>query len=242
MNMAAAQAPRLAVSPYARRLARERSLPLETLRGSGPGGRILAADVIGFVPLAARVVSPDVIAPAAAPSPSASRIAAFAASIALEALKDLLAALKNSGSVFDIDDLLLRAVGRAFAEASEIVQGADAAVALELTGRQTVFATSPEMSLTSLRALRLAALADNHDDADKPAMMSLRLLPASDIRPVMMPLLPGRAMRLTVSLNSAGGQAECLLTADANNVDEAIAAAWLSALKSAIEHPLRLFV
>src|SRR3954451_4692547 len=99
MNMAATP-PRLPASPYARRLARERSLPLETLRGSGPGGRILAADVVGFVPLAARVFSPDVIAPAAAPSPSASRIAAFAASIALEALKDLLAALKNSGSVF----------------------------------------------------------------------------------------------------------------------------------------------
>ena len=40
MNVAVAS--RLAVSPYARRLARERNLPLEALRGSGPGGRILA--------------------------------------------------------------------------------------------------------------------------------------------------------------------------------------------------------
>src|SRR4051812_38178614 len=43
MNMTVAQTQRLAVSPYARRLARERDLPLSTLRGSGPGGRILAA-------------------------------------------------------------------------------------------------------------------------------------------------------------------------------------------------------
>jgi pyruvate dehydrogenase E2 component (dihydrolipoamide acetyltransferase) len=59
---------------------------------------------------------------------------------------------------------------------------------------------------------------------------------------MMMPLLPGRAMRLTVSVSSAGDNAECLLTADAARVDEAASAAWLAALKSAIEHPLRLFV
>jgi pyruvate dehydrogenase E2 component (dihydrolipoamide acetyltransferase) len=98
------------------------------------------------------------------------------------------------------------------------------------------------MSLTSLRAMRLAALEDSRDETEKPAALSLRLLPAGDIRPVMMPLLPGRAMRLTVSLNMAGDHAECLLTVDAASIDEATAAAWLATLKSAIEHPIRLFV
>lgn len=32
-------------SPYARRLAREAGIPLEALQGSGPGGRVVAADV-----------------------------------------------------------------------------------------------------------------------------------------------------------------------------------------------------
>jgi len=241
MNIAAAQTGRVAVSPYARRLARERSLPLEALRGSGPGGRILAADVQAFVPVAPPVVSPDV-ATLAAPSPAVSRIAAFATSVAFGALQDLLAALGSSGHVFALDDVLLRAAGRAFAEMPDTTKVGTNSVALELAGRQTVFAMDPEMPLASLRAMRLAALADNRDETETPAVLSLRLLPASDIRPMMAPLLPGRAMRLTVSLDTPGDRAECLLTVDAASVDEAAAAGWLATLKSAIEQPLRLFV
>ncbi|WP_136616538.1 MULTISPECIES: E3 binding domain-containing protein [Mesorhizobium] len=238
MNMAVAQTPRLAVSPYARRLARERALPLETLRGSGPGGRILAADVLGFVPAAAPVNLPDIVASSVA----APRIAAFAASVALTALRDLLAALESTGRAFDIDDVLLRAAGRVCVEIPDAAKVGDMPLALELAGRQVVFATVPEMPLTSLRTTRLAALADSRDDAEMPALLSIRLLPASDIRPLMLPLLPGRAMRLAVSISTAGDHAECLLTADTASVDEITAAAWLAALKSAIEHPLRLFV
>ncbi|TGQ02077.1 MULTISPECIES: E3 binding domain-containing protein [unclassified Mesorhizobium] len=237
---ATAQARRLAVSPYARRLARERALPLETLRGSGPDGRILAADVLSFVPVAA-AVSPDSDASLVAPAIAAPRIAAFAASVALGALRDLLAALESSGHVFDVDDVLPRAVGRAFHETPDARAG-DNAVALELAGGQAVVATVPEPPLTALRATRLAALADSRDEAQEPAALSLRLLAAGDIRPMAMPLLPGRSMRLAVSLGMAGDHAECLLTVDAASVGEDAAAAWLSALKSAIEQPLRLFV
>jgi len=243
MNIAVAQSGRLAVSPYARRLARERSLSLETLRGSGPGGRILAADVLGFVSADAPAASPEVAAPVAAPPIAALRIAAFATSIALGALQDLLAALGNSGRAFDVDDVLLRAAGRAFLEMPDARGVGDTAVALELAGRQAVFPVAPEMPLSSLRATRLAALAGSRDDADKEAALSLRLLPASDVRPVMIPLPAGRAMRLAVSLSTAASDhAECLLTVDAASVDEATASKWLATLKSAIEQPLRLFV
>ncbi|WP_244277703.1 MULTISPECIES: E3 binding domain-containing protein [Mesorhizobium] len=222
-------------------MARERSLPLEALRGSGPGGRILAADVVNFVPVAAPVSS-GVVAAAAAPSPAASRIAAFATSVALGALHDLLAALESSGHAFAIDDVLLRAVGRAFTEIPDAAKLGDASVALELPSRQTVFAMIPEMSLTSLRAMRLATLAGSLDETETPAVLSLRLLPSRDIRPVVMPVLPGRVMRLTVSLDMAADHAECLLTVDAASIGEAAAAEWLATLKSAIEQPLRLFV
>jgi pyruvate dehydrogenase E2 component (dihydrolipoamide acetyltransferase) len=237
MNVAVAS--RLAVSPYARRLARERNLPLEALRGSGPGGRILAADVLEFVPLEAPAALADA---APAPTVAASSIAAFATSIALGALHELSAALESSGKVFDIDDILLRAVGSAFIEISDGAKAGEAPVTLELGKRQVVFAATSGMPLTSLRATRLAAQADTRDDSQKPAALSVRLLPPSDIRPMMMPLLPGRAMRLTVSVDSAGGHAECLLTADTAAFDEATSTAWLAALKSAVEHPLRLFV
>src|ERR1700750_3399272 len=128
MNIAMAQTRRLAVSPYARRLARERSIPLETLSGSGPAGRILAADVTGFVPVAAPAISSDIVAPAAEPSIAASRIAAFATSVAFGALRDLLTALESSGKAFDIDDILLRAAGRAFSETPEVAKIGDAPV------------------------------------------------------------------------------------------------------------------
>lgn len=237
MNVAVAS--RLAVSPYARRLARERSLSLEALSGSGPGGRILAADVLDFVPVDAPAKLPDA---ATAPAAAASGIAVFAASIALDALHELLADLERLGKAFDIDDILLRAAGSAFIEISDAAKAGEAPVALELDNRQVIFAATSGMPLTSLRGMRLAAQADTRDDAQMSATLSVRLLPPTDIRPMMMPLLPGRTMRLTVSVGSAGDHAECLLTADTAKFDEAASMAWLAALKSAVEHPLRLFV
>lgn len=237
MNVALAS--RLAVSPYARRLARERNLPLDALRGSGPRGRILAADVLEFVAADARVEFP---AAAAAPAVAASSIAAFSTSIALGALHELLAALRNSGKVLDIEDILLRAAGSAFVEIPDAAKVGEARVALELDNRQVVFAAISGMPATALRAMRLAAQADGRDDAQMPAALSVWLLPSSDIRAMMMTLLPGRAMRLTVSVGSAGDHAECLLVADTASLDETTSMAWLAALKSAVEHPLRLFV
>ena len=69
---AAAEAPpatsagdgRVKASPIARRIARERGLDLHGLSGSGPGGRIVKADV-------ERALAADVAAPAAAPPPEA---------------------------------------------------------------------------------------------------------------------------------------------------------------------------
>lgn len=57
-SSSAAQAPvssqdgRVIASPYAKKLANERIIPLNEVRGSGPGGRIIAADVLSFVPAA----------------------------------------------------------------------------------------------------------------------------------------------------------------------------------------------
>ena len=45
------------ISPKARRLARERGVDLGTLRGSGPGGEILASDVLAAQPAAAEAPS-----------------------------------------------------------------------------------------------------------------------------------------------------------------------------------------
>ena len=53
-------------SPYAKKLATEKNVPLNQLSGSGPGGRIVANDVNTYVPQAAQAAAP---AAAKAPAP-----------------------------------------------------------------------------------------------------------------------------------------------------------------------------
>lgn len=232
-------AKRLAASPYARRLAYERSLPLDALRGSGPGGRILAADVRAFVLPSPATRPPRADVPAASPTQAIVPTAAFAATLDLAALKKLLADLERTGHVFAIDDLLLCAAGRAFAPVQAGPPASGAVVALELTGRQVVFDLSA-WSPASVRATRLAALEATQDDAPTMAMLSLLVFEDEGVRPVTMPLQPGSAMRLAIAIYDSG--AECLLTTDVAEVDEAAAASWLARLKAEIENPLRLFV
>ncbi len=98
MNAAAAfpARPRRAASPYARRLARERGLALDTLGGSGPGGRILAADVLAF----------------RQPDPPPAHLAAgpplvFSAAVSLAALARLAADAARAGFVIGLEDAAL---------------------------------------------------------------------------------------------------------------------------------------
>ena len=60
---------RIKASPLARRLAQEKGLDLRQMSGSGPGGRIVKADVEGFAPSAAPAAPKT--APAPEPAPAA---------------------------------------------------------------------------------------------------------------------------------------------------------------------------
>jgi pyruvate dehydrogenase E2 component (dihydrolipoamide acetyltransferase) len=59
---------RVFASPLARKLARERGLDVATLRGTGPGGRIVRHDVENAPTVAASAASANPVAPAAAPA------------------------------------------------------------------------------------------------------------------------------------------------------------------------------
>ena len=61
---------RIKASPLARRLAEEKGVDLNQVSGSGPGGRIVKADVEGFTPSAAPAAEKPAPAPAPAPAPS----------------------------------------------------------------------------------------------------------------------------------------------------------------------------
>ncbi|CAN5132619.1 pyruvate dehydrogenase complex dihydrolipoamide acetyltransferase [soil metagenome] len=71
----AAAGGRAFISPLVRRLARERSLDLGTVTGTGPGGRIVRRDIDGLVASPATVAAqPPVAAQSAAPAMAAERI------------------------------------------------------------------------------------------------------------------------------------------------------------------------
>jgi pyruvate/2-oxoglutarate dehydrogenase complex dihydrolipoamide acyltransferase (E2) component len=225
--LAARPSPRRAASPYARRLARERGIPLEQLRGSGPGGRIVAADLDGY---AAKAQS--------APTAVTLSLSALATTIQLETMQTLLAGFAAAETAFTLEDVALRAAGCALDDIPAAAPSEGMPVALETDGRQLVFADIRKGSLAPLRDRRLAALAGSDDDVSAPADLSLRLLPAGDIRPVLMPLLAGRAMRLVIAVGDKSGEA--LLSFDAAVVSEEAATAFLSRFKAYLEQPLRL--
>jgi pyruvate dehydrogenase E2 component (dihydrolipoamide acetyltransferase) len=235
VNAVAAPAGRLAVSPYARRLARERGLLLSALRGSGPGGRILAADVMGFVAPAEPVVPES--RPKQAPAP-VQHIAALATTVALDQAGEILAALGRCESAFDLEDLVALAAGRAF---SAVPIEGPTVVALETEGRQIVLRRTDAV-LSVLRAERQRASAEGHDDTLEPAAVSLKILRAGAVRPVLVPLLPGRPMRLVAVVDENGLGAECLLVFDVSLVAEDAAADWLAAFSSGLASPLSVLV
>lgn len=225
MSALASPAARRAISPYARRLAREKGIGLEQLSGSGPNGRIVAADVLAFVPRPTPRVQ---VAPQAA-------ISAFATRVGLSALTTLIAGFADSGTPFDLTDIALRAAGCALADLPDLAGLRSTGLALEDGGRQIAFTGLERLSLAPIRAQRLA---ESADASAAPALLSLRLVPGSAIRPVSMPLKPGRALRLVLVIDEA--TAEILLSFDAVEVDEDLAAAFLERFRAYLDKPLRL--
>lgn len=220
--------PRRAISPYARRLARERGLSLDVLKGTGPNGRIVAADIGAYV------AAP----PAAVVGVSGPQASALGATIQLETLIQLLAGFAEADTPFTLEDVVLRAAGCALDDVPETTSLTGAPVGLEHKRAQLVFADIRKGSLAPLRARRLAAIDAGADQSSNPAALSLKLLTASDIRPVMMPLLSGRAMRLVLAAGPTTG--ECLLSFDAAVVSEDAATEFLARFKAYLELPLRL--
>ncbi|WAC24384.1 pyruvate dehydrogenase complex dihydrolipoamide acetyltransferase [Blastomonas sp. SL216] len=70
---------RVKASPLAKRIAAAKGIDLATVKGTGPGGRIVKADVEDMVPGEAKpAVAPQAAAPAAAPAPTPAPAAAAA--------------------------------------------------------------------------------------------------------------------------------------------------------------------
>lgn len=234
-------AARRPASPYARRLARERGFALELISGTGPGGRIVAADVEAFAGKRA--------AEASRPAPAVGSVSAYGCAIDLSRLQKLLADFGGDRVSLDLDAMLVRAAALALeaVPAANRLPGDDSeapqiAVAWESGGadtRRLVLLPDAHLGLASRLHDRLA----NPDAAavtSGRAALSLRRIAQSGIRPTAMPLLPGFALRLVVTPSAGAAASEALLCFDAGLVGEDDAAAFLARFRDGLETPLTL--
>ena len=226
-----ATAPRRAVSPYARRLAREQGIALDDLPGTGPSGRIVAVDVLAYqAPVAAALPELTAAAPLL-------QTFAFSATVFLADLYRLVADAACVGVTIDIEDAALRAARMALA-GTDIAR--EPGIALEAAGRQIVISGDSGLSIGAERRLRLGAMDVEVDVSANPATASLLILWAARAVPVTMPIKPGRTLRLVLVVDTDRDVASALLCADADKVSETQALELLDAFVAALEEPLAL--
>lgn len=217
-----ARAPRPAASPYARRLARERQVSLGIIAGSGPGGRIVAADVV------ARTASisppqPQVAAPRAT-------VIVFSATVRLASLCHLMAEAERVGLEIAIEDVATKA-------ALSVTTGG---VAVEAGGRQVMVCAAAGLSVGAMRRQRLAAMEQGADAAAEPAAASLLVLHSARVVPGFLPPFPGRALRLGLVIDRDTERGHAILCADADAMSDAMAFTALEGFAAALEQPLIL--
>jgi pyruvate dehydrogenase E2 component (dihydrolipoamide acetyltransferase) len=226
VNAAIARRP---ASPYARRLARERGLGLDLITGSGPGGRIVAADVEAFG--ASR---------AAAPVTGGAMASAFGVSVELGPLNQLLAGLAAAGNDLTLEVMLVRAVGRALEAVPVVPEASDPlVVALEIPDGGAITVDDPQHGSVSALHGRLGA-PPGESAANNPPLLSVRCFRVAGIRAVAMPLRPGVPLRLVVSATTGDSVAECLFSFDAGRIAEETAAEILGRIRDDLARPLRL--
>ncbi len=153
MIASAIPAPRLRVSPIARRLAASRGIVLDRVRGSGPGGRIIRFDIEN----AAARPQPEASRPVAAPAVQPGTALRQSIDVSVEALLALQAMLSESrtGPV-SLDALLLKAVDLACDGDGVRLEGADlrmigpAALSRILPAGPAWRLASPELHVTCI--------------------------------------------------------------------------------------------
>lgn len=253
---------RIVATPYARRIASEHAVVLALIAGSGPSGRIVAADVLAFRPpaqsdqsrAAAPVSSDQAPPPANVGSPAAaSSFGGIATTIRLDALHVLMAQLGDLGREPAFEDFCLRALAGVMIDipaASRALSG-DAAIRPDEIAIAIEIGEGRELGLRNLWNRTLSVVTRAREQAlqwietgvpgeTEAFAFSLRVLQHAGLRPVAMPLKSGRKGRLVIFADPGSATAECLLIFDGRAISEETAAAMVSAFKGYLETPLRL--
>ncbi|MBV8839027.1 MAG: E3 binding domain-containing protein [Alphaproteobacteria bacterium] len=225
------------VTPLARRLAGEAGIDLTKLKGSGPHGRIVAADIAGAQPTKG----------------AAATLAQAAAQIVLTAdvaIGQALALCEQANAAQNSAIELIDVVAKAWALALRRAGLPDGGIALQVGATASVLSAAASQSLTTIAAAR-------RDPADGAAASSA----------IAMPAVPGivsvagvlRAPHTTLlglglgaprraPIEAADGDVKFIdavtvtLSCDAGALDAAGAATLLAAFKGYVEQPVTMIV
>lgn len=237
---------RVRATPYARRLARERNLPLAAIAGSGPNGRITSDDLRNFVPqVAGAATAPatasETPAPAhqiAAAAPATAAVAAPAAIVAgveFGALEQLLRQVATVRPGVTREDICLKAAAVALA-ATPSIGDPDALLLLSSPGRRQRLAGLANASVGAVATIRERA-----DDAGG-ANLAMSFISRPGIRPAAAQLVGGASARLVVGAPDGNGAADCLLSYDPTKIGDEAAENFLATFRDLVETPFRLLV
>jgi len=221
--------PRVVATPYARRLARDRGIPLAAIAGTGPHGRRTGRDVLAHA--AAASAAGAAATPAAVTAMPAS--AALATTVSLAAVAGLLPQFDSFEPQIELVDVCLKAASATLRESHGF---SGAAIVL----------SPPGMVLEGLDRLTLGAIAALRRETTQATarpeqdVLEVSWLARDGVRPISLPLRPGTAARLMLAGTIGAAQAECLIGYDPARLDDAAAADLLLAFRSWLEVPLRM--
>lgn len=220
---------RIPATPYARRLARERDIPLAAIVGSGPGGRRTGRDVLAHVttPEHAPAIA-TIVAPAMAPAG-----AALATAVSLQAIAGLLPQFEDHQPAIELVDVCLKAAAATLRNAEGF-----AGAALVLASSGQVLEGLDRLTLSAIAALRCER-GGASPQVGRP-LLEVSWLDRDGIRPVAMPLRPGFIASIMIAGTIASAQAECLMSYDPARLGDTAAADLLLAFRGWLEVPLRM--
>jgi e3 binding domain len=228
---------RVPSTPYARRLARERGIPLASLVGTGPNGRLTAKDVLSHVPTAATPEPALASAGAVVPGKYAASPAALAATVSLEAVRTLLPQFDDFDPAIELVDVCLKAAAAALRSSIHLA-GAQIALSSGEPASLQVLDGIGRLTLGAIAALRRQA--GGQASPDGSPILEISWIDRDGIRPVAMPMRSKVAARLVLAGSVASNHAECLMSYDPARIDDTAAADLLLAFKTALEVPLRM--
>ena len=241
MSLAATIEPapaRIRATPYARRLARERNVPLSAIAGTGPNGRITGNDLENYAESQIEAPAAPEAGPSSAAAPQnryATPPSAIAARVEFAAALALLSQIGDVREGVAIEDICLKAAALAL-DISGLAAGKDGIVLLAAPDDRQFLGELRTKSVSAIAALRANL------DQEGSAGLAVSFLRKPGIRPVAARLVDGIAARLVVGVADRDGGADCLLSFDPDHIHESAAEDFVLAFMELVESPFRLLV